>query len=716
MLHVNPDLDRKYLEAYLTWLDVLLERQVKVWQLSGQNASDRFRGLYVNDAEAINLTQREPGTHWGSHISLSHEEETILDEKLRQARERVGKIEKQALEQAIDLKLNVLVSTFNLDEFEKWTLLICLAPALDIRYERIYGYLQDDVTLVNGSVDLILTLLLPENPDRLDYFERFNPDAALQKYNLLIPGGDAGHKPVNFLRRTYFVDNGVVSWLVGEYTPSISTEGVLDLYPVDLEESAEDIESVFEKKLMPNADVLTSIKPLLSFFGDDTLQQEMTARRLAVALEMPMLKINLVFEENAETALEKLTLVVRDARMLKALLFIQGCDIFINRDGCLLPQVFFKLKLLDDLVLLSSRNPFRFMDDMPGNDYPIMRVPFDSLSSNDRLSLWAGLLEDAADEVAEADLEVLSGQFTLTSGQVMSAASMALSIALQNGRQLQTGDLFEAARFHSGHHLVELAQKIHPRYHWGDLVLPETPVNMLRELVSMVKARSRVLEEWGLGKKLTASFGVSALFTGQSGTGKTLAAQIIANELGIDLYRIDLSTVVSKYIGETEKNLERIFNEAQTSNAILFFDEADSIFGKRSEVKDAHDRYANIEVGYLLQRMEGYDGIAILATNLRANLDEAFTRRLQFIINFPFPDEEYRKQIWEVLIPPSLPREDNLDLGIMAKRFKLAGGNIRNIIVSAAYLAANDGGRLTMKHLMHGARREFQKMGRLINE
>jgi len=236
------------------------------------------------------------------------------------------------------------------------------------------------------------------------------------------------------------------------------------------------------------------------------------------------------------------------------------------------------------------------------------------------------------------------------------------------------------------------------------------------EMVSMVQSRPQVLEGWGLGRKLTAGAGVSALFSGDPGTGKTLAAQIMAHELGIDLYRIDLSTVVSKYIGETEKNLEKIFREASESNAILFFDEADSIFGKRSEVKDAHDRYANIEVGYLLQRMEDYSGVAILATNLRANLDEAFTRRLQFIINFPFPDEAYRQRIWKVLMPPDLPVAEDLDFGLMADRFKVAGGSIRNIIVSAAYLAAADGGVVTMDHLMHGTRREYQKMGRLLHD
>ena len=195
-----------------------------------------------------------------------------------------------------------------------------------------------------------------------------------------------------------------------------------------------------------------------------------------------------------------------------------------------------------------------------------------------------------------------------------------------------------------------------------------------------------------------------------------MAAEIIARELKLDLYKIDLSTIVSKYIGETEKNLERIFREAEASNAILFFDEADALFGKRSEVRDSHDRYANIEISYLLQRMEAYDGVTILATNLRSNLDEAFTRRLQFAVDFPFPDEADRLRIWQALFPPEVPRDANLDLALLARRFKLAGGSIRNIIVSAAYLAAADGRRVTMEHLLHSTRRELQKMGRLVGE
>ena len=209
----------------------------------------------------------------------------------------------------------------------------------------------------------------------------------------------------------------------------------------------------------------------------------------------------------------------------------------------------------------------------------------------------------------------------------------------------------------------------------------------------------------------------SALFTGAPGTGKTLSAQVIAGELGLELYRVDLSTIVSKYIGETEKNLERIFDEASSSNVILFFDEADSLFGKRSDVGDSHDRYANIEVGYLLQRIETYDGIVLMATNLGANLDEAFTRRIHFIIDYPFPDEDTRLRLWELLIPKNIERDADVDLKEFAAAYKIAGGNIRNAVVTAVYeAAANDMKKINKAGLLRGVEREYQKMGKVFKE
>jgi SpoVK/Ycf46/Vps4 family AAA+-type ATPase len=234
--------------------------------------------------------------------------------------------------------------------------------------------------------------------------------------------------------------------------------------------------------------------------------------------------------------------------------------------------------------------------------------------------------------------------------------------------------------------------------------------------MSAVQHRNIVYGDWGFEQKLSLGKGLNILFAGPSGTGKTMAAAILAHEWSLDLYKIDLSQVVSKYIGETEKNLDRVFREAQTSNAVLFFDEADALFGKRSEVKDAHDRYANIEIGYLLQKMEEYEGVAMLATNWRANLDEAFARRLHFVVEFPFPDEEARYHIWRGMFPPQAPLAEDVDFVMFAHAFKLSGGNIKNIAITAAFLAADEGQPIGMGHVIRAAKREFQKVGQAWEE
>ena len=709
----SVELERTYLQTALSWLDARLEQVVIYWRQAGRDPEDRYRGLYISDDQALNLVRQNET----SEITTLTTDQKRLEKVKARALSDLEAIEDDAHSRGNNLRLRSIKHIFGLSEFEWWAFVICLAPSLDLRYERIYAYLQDDVTRISPSVDLILDLLVSESGlSRLEPVIDFAPNAILRTFHLILPVPETG-KPVNILRQAFCVDQGVVNWLLNGTSSLIGSSEEDEYISVSsLSSIYETFQDVFSLPGLPQTGLIQNITPLLSLHGPDRNQQELAARQLAGSLERPLLKIQVIGESDYDAVLEQLTLAVRNARLLGAVLLLMNSDRFIDQDGCLIPSVFKRLNLLNDVVLLGSTRPFRFSPDMPGNDAPMISIPCDRISAAEREKLWKLLIQGVGDNITASDIQILSGQFNLVSGQVIAAASTAMSHALQSERGLETPDLFAAARLHSGHHLTDLAQKIEPRYVWEDLVLPETPITMLKEMVSMVQTRPLVLEGWGLGKKLTASSGVSALFSGPPGTGKTLAAQIMASQLGIDLYRIDLSTVVSKYVGETEKNLEHIFSGAAESNAILFFDEADSIFGKRSEVKDAHDRYANIEVGYLLQRMEDYSGIAILATNLLANLDEAFTRRLHFIINFPFPDEEYRLQIWEVLMPPDMPRAKDLDLTLMANRFKLAGGSIRNIIVSAAYLAAADGGRVSMSHLMHGTRREFQKMGRLIQE
>jgi SpoVK/Ycf46/Vps4 family AAA+-type ATPase len=274
-------------------------------------------------------------------------------------------------------------------------------------------------------------------------------------------------------------------------------------------------------------------------------------------------------------------------------------------------------------------------------------------------------------------------------------------------------DIRQAAHSRCNIHLRGLAGRVELRFGWEDLVLPQRVLQQLQEVEAGVRLRHQVHARWGFGGKLGSQTGASVLFSGVSGTGKTMAAGVVARSLGLELYKIDLSCVVSKYIGETERNLARIFDEAERSSAVLFFDEADALFGKRSEVKDAHDRYANIEVAYLLQRMEQFSGLAVLATNLSRNMDEAFVRRLQHVIEFPFPDVVHRERLWRSMFPETAPQSDDLDFDFLARQFEFSGGNIRNVVVAAAFLAADCGQAIGMDHLVQAIGREMQKMGKL---
>jgi SpoVK/Ycf46/Vps4 family AAA+-type ATPase len=284
------------------------------------------------------------------------------------------------------------------------------------------------------------------------------------------------------------------------------------------------------------------------------------------------------------------------------------------------------------------------------------------------------------------------------------------------GEAISLRHLRSGARAQNAGGLERLARRIEPVVRWDDLVLPDGTIAQLRELANRSLHRDRVLSEWRLRPGGGRGRGVTALFAGDSGTGKTMSAEVIASDLGLDLYAVNLATVIDKYVGETEKNLERIFTEAAGVNGVLLFDEADAIFGKRSEVRDAHDRYANIETAYLLQRMETFDGLAILATNLRANVDEAFTRRLDAVVDFPRPDEAQRRQLWERCLGSLLPRGPDLDLDFCARAFELSGGNIRSITVTAAYAVAATGRPLAMADLIRAVHLEYRKLGRLSLE
>jgi len=342
-------------------------------------------------------------------------------------------------------------------------------------------------------------------------------------------------------------------------------------------------------------------------------------------------------------------------------------------------------------------------------------VEFARPTYTERVTLWHRT-EGQGEHDADIDFAALANKFRFTGGQIADAHKTARGLARWRDPlacKVSQGDLYEACRLHSSRKLSTLGRKIRPRHSWKDIILPEDRLRQLQEICDCMKYRPVVFDEWGFDRKISLGKGLNVLFAGPSGTGKTMSAEIMAGELRLDLYKIDLSSVVSKYIGETEKNLARIFAEAETSNAILFFDEADALFGKRSEVRDSHDRYANIEINYLLQKMEEHEGVVILATNFRKNMDDAFVRRMHFTVEFPFPSRADRRRIWEQIWPVETPQLNDIDFEFMAERFEIAGGNIRNVAMAAAFLAARNGGKVGMTHLLHSMRREYQKMGKV---
>ena len=697
---------RQYLQMEMARIDVMIQREVNRWQRAGQRIDDEFRGLYMTDEDANALLERPFAVSWGQTVEADAQD--VQMNKLLKHIEEQNRIFLEELCAKGDYpRLAFLTEMFGLDRVDLDILLICLAPALDLGYERLYGYLQDDVTRKHPTLNLILDLLGQPGVARFDLWQHFLDDAPLFRERLIQKADPQNEKPVQ-LNQMLLADETLVNWLLGHYAPAPEMGNSAQL----LFPSTSSADDLLADHILDDYEPTTFGKHALVFCGPDHARKLAAARQLAVRESRPLLLVDLGEGLEQTPLMLLLRLALRDARLNRAIPMLMGWDATLNEDRVLPAGILSMIAEYPDTIILTAEkqlHPHR-----KSSENVFLFFHFNQPTFIQRSRVWEHFLNELSNPTL--DMEMVAGQFQLTAEQIQDAFLTARDAAAQRGSDLNNDDLFAAARFYSNQRLSSLAKKIDPRYGWEDIILPDDQVSILREIINTVRTRPLVLEKWGLRNKLASSYGVATLFAGPPGTGKTMAAEIIAAELGLDLYKIDLSSVVSKYIGETEKNISKIFEEAETSNAILFFDEADALFGKRSEVRDSHDRYANIEISYLLQRMEAYDGVTILATNLRANLDEAFTRRLQFIVDFPFPQETDRLRIWRALFPKDIPCEDDIDFPFLAKRFKLAGANIRNIIVGAVFLAAADEKKVGMRHLLHGTHRELQKMRRLIED
>lgn len=672
-------------------LDLLLCERAKALQAQRADASQDLRGLFISDGEFEELLQRPFG-------------QALLDAPPRPAPLPGALSAPEAWEH--------FLQRFGLSSFEGDLLLLGLLPEVDLKYERIYAFLQDDVTCRRPTCDLVLALLCDGLPERLRRRQSFEPEAPLRRQRLIDLQPREGHG--GLLAAAIVIPPRVASHLLGQtdFPPSSAS-------PISFAPTHEALAPLSGDLAVTGRAVVQVSERMWVFLSSaDWRTAQRVARQMAQSVGWPLDELDLAAADPSSLSSAAAD-AVREALLHDAALLVhvppprEGDE---WEPGALSAIRAAPLEALERAAFFAGER----LDERlptPPEGWRVLRLSLPLPDYAQRAAIWRRALGAAS--VEPGAVEAVAGRFRLSTAQIEQAAAIARDAAWQrdpDASPVHFDDLASAARLVSSGSLGRLAKHVEARHAWDDLVLPSDRIAQLRELCDQFIYRPLVYDTWGFGKRSSLGTGLSALFAGPSGTGKTMAAEVIAGELALDLYKIDLSGVVSKYIGETEKNLERIFEMARDSNAILLFDEADALFGKRSETKDAHDRYANIEISYLLQKIEEYDGVVILTSNLRQNLDEAFLRRLQFTIEFPMPDEEARLAIWRRTLPQAAPRQSDIDLEEMARRYRFSGGSIRNVLVNAAFLAARDGQVLGMEHLLWAARREFQKLGKLVDE
>ncbi len=666
-----------YLRGRIALIESLVRRAVARRREHDATPDDRFRGLYISEGRVDDLLSGRPPS----------EADWALDTEALAFSEQL-EAQADAVEAAgADLRLRRLARSFDLDGLDLELLLIALAPDLDPRFEQLYAYLQDDVSRRRASTGLALEMCRAQEPGGAER-SRFHQSRPLVGGGLLLI--EELDRP--FLTRPLRVPDRVTAFLLGDDSLDPLLEPlVVGAVPADLGRP-----EPLERSLRSGAPLLYVRES--SGAGGCSLAATALERAGMLTLAIDLHRV----EPGADLA-ELGAAAAREARLLGAGLVAGPVEAIAERGTAAVRAL---AESRCQVILYGTRG----WDPNWSRRVPVIfEAP--AIGPAERSLVWLAALDGAV--APDFDTTAATGQFRLTPEQVFRAAEAAHRQAVAEDRALSPADLQVGARAQNAAGLERLARRIRPQVDWTDLVLPDGVVVQLRELTARARYRERVLDTWGMGARSSRGHGITGLFAGDSGVGKTMSAEVVAADLGLDLSVIDLSTVVDKYIGETEKNLDRIFVEADRVNGVLLFDEADAIFGKRSEVKDAHDRYANVEVAYLLQRMETFDGLAILTTNLRSNLDEAFTRRLDAIVDFPMPEEDERRSLWTANLRPGLPTAGELDIDFLAKAFQLSGGNIRNIAVAAAYLAAGQDRPVEMADLVRATEREYRKLGRL---
>ncbi|MBD2681275.1 MULTISPECIES: ATP-binding protein [Nostoc] len=642
--------------------------------------------------------------------AISAIEQAVIDYSDRQEQDTASSVDIPSILANVSATINnspalkYLCNTFSLSLFECQILLLCVAQALLPYFSQLCAKAEGDEHLAYPSFGLAMRLFANASGSVL------LPMSPLQYWQLVQV---ATNQEITKCRLQ--IDNSILLYLLGE--PYQDERLIHLIQPIQETNSDLPLQSSHQNIAERIAAIwlrteVASTLPVVQLCGLEVSDKWAIAN---IACQMIERSLKIISARNLPTDSTDINNFIRRWERQVALtndLLLIDCEQLNLAESGLNTAILQLIQNIHTPLIISTE------DRLYSPRRPLITFEVEKLSPEEQQNIWHSCLSTTTPELKE-QIPVLVSQFNLNTLAIQSAC-LRVQNQQTNSQTTPTNyselshQLWDICRTMARPQLDDLAQHINASANWDDLVLPELQKKILRDLIAQVRQRAKVYWEWGFAGKGNRGLGVSALFAGSPGTGKTMAAEVIAKELRLDLYRIDLSAVVSKYIGETEKNLRRIFDAAEAGGAILLFDEADALFGKRSEVKDSHDRHANVEVSYLLQRMEAYQGLAILTTNLKNSLDQAFMRRLRFVISFPFPDVKSRAEIWRCIFPQKIPTQ-GLDFEKLSQ-LNLAGGNIRNIALNAAFNAAEAGEPIMMKHLLSAAQSEYFKLEKTLTD
>ena len=704
----------EYLQDELRRLNLLLTDAIAQFrQHRDQTIPEEFQGFYLSDAAIDRVV-----------AAVKSPEAAPVSELRQKAFHAYDSLQQRIIDSrqaGIKLRLPHISHLFNLSPFEQDLLLLALAPELDQRYQTLYAYLQDNVERKRPTVTLALQLFCQSLEEQIQARPAFAEASSLRINNLLQLHEDAHERPTPLLSQGLKLDARLVQFLLEDNRLDVRLTQPLPI--ARWVRSAVGLAAlVLPKTIYVLLNNLSQQSPsqarLCLLQGPAGVGKKACAGAIAQAWGKLLLVIDLdTLLKGTQNALERLQIAWREAQLYGSVLYLDHWETVVTEENA---QTFAICRWVESaisrapsVVFLGSQCSWH---PQKVAAYGVTQLEISLPDEPQRVQLWTQQIQALGYGETELDVPYLARAFRFSGGQIQRALAHGNSQAQLQQRDLQQADVLMGCRSVAQQQLIRFAQRLTPKRGWDDLVLPPHLLTQLQDFCQQLRYRTLVYGQWGFGERLSLGKGLVALFTGSSGTGKTLSAEVLATETGLDLYRIDLASVVSKYIGETEKNLSQVFQDAQTSNAILFFDEADALFGKRSDVKDAHDRYANIEVNYLLQQVEAYEGAIILASNYSKNIDDAFLRRLQFKLEFPFPNEMLRLAIWRHIFPANVPLAEDIDWGFLAKRFKLSGGNIKNVAVAAAFGAAAGDSEVGMEQIVLGVKREYQKLGKVCDK